>query len=57
MELRGHFEANFSFGFSREEVAEGILQLGPYVGFPTVVDMMLLAREVQDEMLGKSDST
>ena len=53
MELRGHFEANFSFGFSPEEVAEGILQLGPYVGFPTVVDVMLLAREVQDEMLGE----
>jgi 4-carboxymuconolactone decarboxylase len=50
-ELRGHFQANFSFGFTPEEVAEGILQLGPYIGFPSVVDVMLLAREVQQEML------
>ena len=49
-ELRGHLQTNFSCGFTPEEVAEGIIQLGPYVGFPTVVDVMLLAREVQAEM-------
>lgn len=53
-ELRGHFEANFSFGFSPQEVGEGILQLGPYVGFPTTVHAMMLAREVQERMLPDS---
>jgi 4-carboxymuconolactone decarboxylase len=46
IELRGHFEANVSFGFTPEEIGEGILQLGPYVGYPTTVHAMLLAAEV-----------
>ena len=45
-ELRGHFEANISFGFTPEEIGEGILQLAPYVGYPTIVHAMLLAGEV-----------
>jgi 4-carboxymuconolactone decarboxylase len=46
IELRGHFEANISFGFTPEEIGEGILQLAPYVGYPTTVHAMLLAGEV-----------
>jgi 4-carboxymuconolactone decarboxylase len=46
VELRGHFEANVSFGFTPEEIGEGILQLAPYVGYPTTVHAMLLAGEV-----------
>lgn len=45
-ELRGHFEANMAFGFSAEEIGEGILQLAPYIGYPTTVHAMLLAGEV-----------
>jgi 4-carboxymuconolactone decarboxylase len=45
-ELTGHFEANVSFGFTPEEIGEGILQLAPYVGYPTTVHAMLLAGEV-----------
>jgi 4-carboxymuconolactone decarboxylase len=47
-ELRGHFEANISFGFTPEEIGEGILQLAPYVGYPTTVHAMMLARQVLD---------
>lgn len=46
VELRGHFEANISFGFTQEEIGEGILQLAPYVGYPTTVHAMLLAANV-----------
>ena len=46
LELRGHFEANISFGFTPEEIGEGILQLAPYAGYPTTVHAMLLAGEV-----------
>lgn len=56
-ELRGHFQANFSFGFTPEEVGEGILQLGPYVGFPATVHAMMMAREVQVEMLGEANGS
>ncbi len=46
VELRGHFQANVSFGFTPEEIGEGILQLAPYLGYPTTVHAMLLAGEV-----------
>jgi 4-carboxymuconolactone decarboxylase len=45
-ELKGHFEANIAFGFTPEEIGEGIVQLAPYVGYPTTVHAMLLAGEV-----------
>ena len=45
-ELVGHFQANLSFGFTPEEIGEGILQLAPYTGYPTTVHAMLLARQV-----------
>ena len=47
-ELVGHFQANLSFGFTPEEIGEGILQLAPYVGYPAIVHAMLLARQVID---------
>ena len=46
VELRGHFQANVSFGFTPEEIGEGILQLAPYLGYPSTVHAMLLAGEV-----------
>jgi alkylhydroperoxidase/carboxymuconolactone decarboxylase family protein YurZ len=47
-ELIGHFQANLSFGFTPEEIGEGILQLAPYVGYPTTVHAMLVAHQVID---------
>jgi 4-carboxymuconolactone decarboxylase len=49
-ELKPHLRTNFRFGFTYEEVSESIVHLAVYVGFPTAVEAIMLAREVVGEM-------
>lgn len=45
-QLRGFLPAALNVGFSREEVAEIIMQTAPYGGFPRALNAMALANEV-----------
>jgi 4-carboxymuconolactone decarboxylase len=45
-ELESHLKATLHLGLSRQEVAEAIMQLGIYLGFPTAVEAMLQFQRV-----------
>jgi 4-carboxymuconolactone decarboxylase len=45
-QLRGFLPAALNVGFSREEVAEIVMQTAPYGGFPRALNAMALANEV-----------
>ena len=45
-ELRPHFDIALNVGISPEELGEQLLQAGPYVGYPRLVESILIVKEV-----------
>lgn len=49
MQLKAHLEAALNVGASKAEIIAMIEQLAIYVGFPSSVNAMILAKEVFTE--------
>src|ERR1044072_542977 len=45
-QLKGHIEAGLNVGLSREEIAETIMQMAVYAGFPAALNGLFAAKEV-----------
>jgi len=56
-ELKVHVKGALNCGASREEIVEVITQMIAYCGFPAATNGLLAAKEVIDEMEGKSSSS
>jgi 4-carboxymuconolactone decarboxylase len=56
-ELKVHVKGALNCGASREEIVEVITQMIAYCGFPAATNGLLAAKEVIDEMAGKSSSS
>jgi 4-carboxymuconolactone decarboxylase len=56
-ELKVHVKGAINCGASREEIVEVITQMIAYCGFPAATNGLLAAKEVIDELEGKSSSS
>lgn len=55
-ELRMHLKGALNNGLSKDEIKEVFLQIAIYCGVPAAVDSFRIAREVFDEVDGKTPS-